>query len=207
MGAARRRDTVDRHECRGMRDVDIRRQLRVELGREYGDDPNTLIVDELGVEEGSFRVDVAVVNGSLHGYEIKSAIDTLVRLPGQLASYGRVFELMTLVASRRHADAASGLVPSWWGVVIADAEDEAVVLTEERAPSPNPSVDPYAVAQLLWRDEALELLKERGLARGLRSKPRRELWVALAVGVERDDLCAVVRERLRRRRTWRADSP
>lgn len=198
---------MDRHECRGMRDVDIRRQLRAELGRQYADDPNTLIVDELGVDEGSFRVDVAVVNGALHGYEIKSAADTLVRLPGQLASYGRVFELMTLVASRRHVDAAYDLVPPWWGVVVANVEDDAVLLTEERAPTQNPSVDPYALAQLLWRDEALELLEERQLARGLRSKPRRELWAALAAGLEPDDLCAAVRERLRSRRTWRADSP
>jgi hypothetical protein len=34
--------------------------------------PTTLVVDELGLEHGKCRADIAVINGHLIGYEIKS---------------------------------------------------------------------------------------------------------------------------------------
>lgn len=191
-----------------MRDIDIRRALREQLERDYGDDPATLLVDELGVDEGSFRIDVALVNGAFQGFEIKSPRDTLVRLPAQARAYGRVFDALTLLVTARHLDSALELLPEWWGVIIADHREGKVELAEHRGPTSNPGVDPYAIAQLLWRGEALEVLEEHGLARGRRRKPRRELWATLATELPSDRLGAIVRERLRARRSWRpAPSP
>ncbi len=61
-----------------------------------------------------------------------------------------------------------------------------------------------AVAALLWRDEALALLKARGRARGLRSKPRRDLYRALVESVTPTAVRRCVREALKTRTTWRA---
>jgi len=36
---------------------------------------------------GASRIDRAVVNGSVHGYEIKSETDDLTRLPAQARAY------------------------------------------------------------------------------------------------------------------------
>ena len=59
-----------------MRDVDIRRALRTRV-RDSDDMKEALVVDELGLCQGRARIDLAVVNSSLHGYEIKSERDTL----------------------------------------------------------------------------------------------------------------------------------
>ena len=58
------------------------RHLRQHIARE-----DVLIIDELGLAHAQSRIDLAVFNGHLHGYEIKSAGDTLERLPRQLSFY------------------------------------------------------------------------------------------------------------------------
>lgn len=186
-----------------MRDVDIRLQLRLELDRQHRNDPGTLIVPELGICEGAVRIDMAVVNGLLAGYEIKSASDTLERLPAQAEAYSRVFDQVTIVAAGDHFGALGGMVPDWWGITRALPTPTGVVLEPVRASGTNPDVDPFAVVQLLWRDEALDLLVRLGLARGLKGKPRRLLWSRLARALALDDLRRLVRDQLRTRDSWR----
>ncbi|SRR6266540_1966504 len=188
-----------------MRDADVRSALRATVLARHLSDPATLVIDELGLESGVVRVDIAVVNGRLHGYEIKSDADTLERLPAQVEGYGRVFDRVTLVVGSRHAAAAQRLVPKWWGVYVAE-EDAAgrVRFRAARRERANPGLDLHAVAALLWRDEALALLKARGRARGLRSKPRRDLYRALVESVTPTALRRCVREALKTRTTWRA---
>jgi hypothetical protein len=64
-----------------VRDRDVRQALHRKVLKEHHGDANTLVVDELGLRHGTCRVDIAVVNGFIHGYEIKSDADTLERLP------------------------------------------------------------------------------------------------------------------------------
>jgi hypothetical protein len=64
-------------------------------------------------------------------------------------------------------------------------------------------VDPRAVAQLLWRDEALAALKLRNLSKGALSKPRKVLWDRLVENVPAPELCAIVRNQLLTRPQWR----
>src|SRR5690242_4147837 len=73
-----------------MLDRDIRKALRERLVAEHG--PEALIVDEFALCEGLVRADVCLVNGALSGFEIKSAADSLGRLPAQIAGYSRVFD-------------------------------------------------------------------------------------------------------------------
>lgn len=189
-----------------MRDHDVRTALREHLTAEHAADmATTLLIDELGLC-GETRVDMAVVNGSLSGYELKSARDNLDRLPGQVETYGRVLDYVYLVVADNHLDQARRIVPPWWGVVVAKAGQNGVVLKQRRKARRNPSVDPYSVAQLLWREEALALLTARGLDRGYRAKPRHLLWQRIAEHLELDDLRNSVRETLRARRGWR-ESP
>lgn len=187
-----------------MREHEIRRALRERLEEEFLSEPGTLIIDELGIEEGTARVDLAVVNGELHAFELKSRADTLVRLPAQADAYGRVFDRVSLVVSERHARKAVAGLPEWWGLIVV-ADDGSRSLAQRRSAQTNPGIEPFAVAQLLWRDEALAALESRGLAERRRSKPRRELWRALAEEVPLSELQQLVRDALRGRRTWRAD--
>ncbi len=108
------------------------------------------------MRHGAARVDVAVVNGSLHGYELKSDSDSLGRLARQAHVYSSVLDRVTLVAGRRHLEEAMGLVPYWWGVQVAEMKPRGSVLfSSVRRARKNPSQDPVSVAKLLWREEAL----------------------------------------------------
>jgi hypothetical protein len=190
-----------------MRDRDIRSALHDQLARRYRDDPETLVLDELGVLRGSCRIDVAVINGTLHGFEIKSEEDTLARLPAQADAYSSVFDEVTIVGSERHLGAVEALVPDWWSIVVAvRATRTRITLEQVRDGEPNPSPDAHAIAQLLWRDETLTALEGLGLARGLRSKPRAVLAYALADAMPVADLGEFVRRQLRGRTDWRAAS-
>jgi hypothetical protein len=80
-----------------MRDRDVRAAVLRKLAAVYGNDANTRIVQEMGVCSGSVRIDIAVINSELWGYELKSERDTLERLPSQAKLYNRVFDRVTLV--------------------------------------------------------------------------------------------------------------
>ena len=191
-----------------MRDMDVRKTLHALLNRTHAGDPDTLILDEVGLCQGHVRVDVAVVNGALTGYEIKSDRDTLDRLPGQVEAYSKVLDYAALVVGEEHAGHIHSVIPAWWGVLVATSRpDGAVVLAEVAPPRVNPSPDPYAIAQLLWRPEALAALEARGLDQGVRSKPRRYLWARLAEQVPLAELRELVRSALKAREGWLSDSP
>lgn len=188
-----------------MRDPDIRLALLTYLRDLHAGDPDTLVVEEVTVCHGSSRVDLAVVNGSLHGFEIKSQHDTLSRLQSQLRDYGCVFETVTLVIGVKHLTGILGGLPSWCGIILAHRVEGLVTLEPFREPTRNLHRDPYSLAQLLWRDEALAVLERHGCDRGVRSKPRVALWTRLAESLSLEDLGREVREALRARgETWRS---
>lgn len=188
------------------RDIDIRNVLHRELEQEFSRDPDTLILDELGLCQGEARVDIAVVNGSIHGYEIKSESDNLERLPNQIDIYSKVLDWVTIITAGRHLDGIYELTPEWWGIQQTQQFDENIInLVSVRDPQPNPKVDAYSLAQLLWRDEALQLLKQFGFEKGYLSKGRREIWKRLAESLPIDELRFHVRQVLKSRANWRVD--
>jgi hypothetical protein len=186
-----------------MRDRDVRAALLSQLQQTYAEDADTRIVEEMGIWSGSVRIDVAVINGELSGFELKSDRDTLERLPFQAELYGAVFDRITLVVGTRHHEPAAAMVPQWWGITVAvEAEDKTVRLREVRAAGRNPSVDPYLLAQLLWKDEAIELLERVGAAKGMRSRRVKEIHQRVAAVLSSDELAGAVRTMLKRRREW-----
>lgn len=185
------------------RDSDIRSALyETELAR-YEASSDSRVLHEMGICQGEFRIDVAVVNGALHGYEIKSDRDTLVRLSAQSAAYGRVFDTVTLVVGTSHLQAALAVVPEWWRVLAAAAGAGGSTLRAVRTGGCNPAPDPLAVAQLLWRDELIAILEQCQAPRKLLRRPKWELWPALVSLLEPEELGARVRTALKQRQRWR----
>lgn len=187
-------------------DSDIRKAL-VNLLRSMPDfmSDDTLVIHELDVCGGVSRIDLAVINGKLHGFEIKSERDNLERLPLQMENYNRIFNTMTIVTTHKHIDGVMSIIPDWWGVVIAEDSDNDVSLYVEHEPSFNPNIDKFRLAQLLWRDELLELLVEKlGSTKGLRSKTRRELARLVSQYLDLDELESSVRITLKGRPDWKA---
>jgi hypothetical protein len=191
-----------------MNDHQLRRALKSKVLAPYAKDPETRIVDELGLRHGLARVDIAVVNGLIHGYELKSDKDNLKRLPHQVTIYSSVLDKVTLVVGSRHADDATKLVPGWWGIITATMGPRGgFEFTDVRRACNNPSVDPLSVSKLLWRNEALTLLDELSEADCVRHRPRAFIYAHLAAIAD----CALIRERVRYqlkvRTDWRPVSP
>jgi hypothetical protein len=88
------------------RDADIRSVLVAELKQRFSDPSHDLILEEFGCKTA--RIDIAVVNGALHGFEIKSDSDSLARLAGQAEQYGRVFDFVTLICVEGYSLQPSG---------------------------------------------------------------------------------------------------
>jgi hypothetical protein len=189
-------------------DRDIRTGLHRELERAHRRYANeTLFIDELGLCQGNARIDLAVVNGSLSGYEIKSERDTLQRLPHQVEVYSKALDYVTIVASESHIDKTIGLIPQWWGVLATLSQQGDISFRLVRQPQANPSVDPYSVAQLLWRPEVVTILRGLGVKKGVAGKSRRVLWRTLAETLPIDQLRDCVRHTLKVRERWRSDQP
>jgi hypothetical protein len=155
---------------------------------------------------GDARVDLAVVNGTIHGYELKSDMDSLYRLREQMRIYNSVLDHMTLVVGKTHLRDAINIIPEWWGVTIAKfaSSEHTVSFYHIRDAEENPEKDSIAIANLLWREEALEILDEWGVADGLRSKPRSAIYQRLVEILDQNELRAKVRERLFVRGDWRS---
>jgi len=185
-----------------MRDADVRGAVRCRLAAVHYGDSNTRIVEEMGVWSSSVRIDIAIINGELTGIELKSDRDTLGRLPLQADLYSRVFDRVELVAGARHVQKAMSFVPDWWKITIATMTDGCVELADARPGSANPAPDPYLVAQLLWKNEAIEVLESFGLAVGWRSKRIKLLHERLAAELPFTVLSESVRLALKRRDGW-----
>ncbi|WP_375090929.1 sce7726 family protein [Peribacillus sp. RS7] len=189
-----------------LKDIDIREALISELLSRYFDDQDTKIVNEMGVLHGQSRVDVAVINGILHGYEIKSESDTLIRLPSQIQDYSQVFDRMTIVVQRNYLDQVRSIIPKWWGIILVTRYAGDIKLREVRKGRINNSVNPYSLSHLLWRNEALEILKEKGLQKGYLSKPRHDLYKKICSSITLEEIKIIVNQRLKLRENWKVHS-
>lgn len=189
-----------------MRDRDVRAALLDEIHQHFSHDESIRVFSELGVSSGRSRIDIAIVNGALHGIEIKSERDTLERLPAQIKAYSKVFDTITLVVGENHLAHAQVLVPDWWGIRIARYSDSIMAFEEVRAATQNVQQDGYALAELLWREEALCLLENHDLATGMYYKPRKAIWQKIANEISLRDLLEFVKITLKTRADWRPDS-
>lgn len=182
-----------------VRDPEIRIALLKELRRRRILRGKTVVVQELGLRRSDAVVDVAVVNGSLNGFEIKSDADTLRRLARQAEIYGQILDRVTLVVGQQHLDAARRAIPKWWGLMVVRVQDEVPMLTTVRAGRENPARQVRALVELLWLDEARALLAKRDALRGYRTKPRDAVWDRLCEVYSLDEIASEVRRRLKAR--------
>jgi hypothetical protein len=186
-----------------MHDSDVRSAVLGWLVAKFAGDPRTRIVEEMGIWSGTVRIDVAVINGELHGFELKSARDTLARLEHQASLYSQVFDRVTLVAAQSHLDKAFKQIPNWWGVacVTMPANKEPSLRFVRRARR-NPQPEPIQLARLLWRAEAIDVLGKHGLSRGFKSAPAEKLALRLAECLTLRQLAQEVRDTLKSRVGW-----
>ena len=180
-------------------DAEIRRALRSRLLVKHADEADTVVIEELGVCRGQVRIDLAVVNGLFHGYEIKSDRDSLRRLDGQFDLYSKVLDRATIVVGDRHLTETSNIVPRWWGVLLVESGLKGPRFKTVRRGRNNPRRDPRSLVELLWLDDAIALLTRRDVARGVRGKPRRMVWDRVCEHFGVHEIAASVRAQLKAR--------
>jgi len=188
------------------RDIDIRNFLNSVILKKYKNDPDTKIINEFDICRGDTRIDVAVINGIITGYEIKSDSDTLKRLPNQIELYSKVFDKVTIISGKVYIDKIINLVPKWWGVIeITCNKSEIKDSIKIRKAEHNKFIDAYYVSQLLWKNEALELLEEYNLSKGLSNKTIKILWEKISNNIPLEKIQEFVRFKLKNRLNWRVD--
>lgn len=152
--------------------------------------------EELSVRGG--RVDMARIGSRLEGFEIKSDFDNLSRLPRQVEAFSAFFDSMTLVVGERLICEALNAVPRWWGLQVASNTASGEVLFRElRACSQNPVQSAGALAQMLWRTEAAQALKQLSGVEPRKSWTSRQLHERISIGVPVERLRGFVIDRLR----------
>jgi hypothetical protein len=176
-----------------MLDRDIRPPLRKALRSWHRD---AVLVEEMPLCRKG-RADVAVVNCSLWGYEIKSERDSLNRLPLQIANYDAVFDYSTVVAAERHIRYAKRVVPRHWGIRVLGGASEEPSFEVIRDPKRNAHTSPEAIVRLLWKTEVLRILRAKGIGLGSQT-PILQLWDALS-DLPQCELSFAVREALKLR--------
>ena len=182
-------------------ELEIRSAVHEAVGRDASSD--RLVIDEFVVGERG-RIDIAVISDHLVGYELKSDLDTLNRLPRQMEVFGDVFHYCTLVVTSRHLPKARQVLRRGWGLAVVDrTDDDTLAYRQVRQPRAIKTVRKLALVELLWRDEALRALDALGLADGYRTKAKHILWERLATSVELDDLRKIVTTTLTARQGWR----
>lgn len=178
-------------------DAIIRKAVRTRLALAHAGD-DAVIVDELKVSRGSSRMDVAVINGRIEGYEIKSDKDTLDRLTHQVRLFGMVADRMTLVVGHRHLEKARSMVPDWWSILTPsfDGPNEMALEVTQRGRL-NRAWDKRAVLEALERHELVAILEEHGLDKGYRSAGYSDLVGRVATCLPRKKVALSVKRMLK----------
>ncbi len=195
-----------------LRDSHIRLVLLRELKTRFPDKRHDLILQEFGCN--SARIDIAVVNGALYGFEIKSDCDSLERLGTQVSEYSGIFDYVTLVSGKKLFESARRKIPTWWGISVALRENDSVHILEMRKPKKNPAPDSFSLAEMLWKCETILCLRRSGFKQFSAKQPVDELRAEIARLLPVDDLAAEVRAAIKKRggsgfewlRTQRGDS-
>lgn len=182
----------------------IRAALRRKKLRHHEADDDVLIIDELGLAHARSRIDLAVLNGCLHGYEIKSERDTLDRLTRQLDVYRQTLGRLTYVCSTRHIEHTIDQVPVWCGIMeAARGKRGAVNFKTLRRSALNPELDTRMLAHLLWHSEAANLLAAHGASKKDLRQPRAALYEMIASKFSTKEVTAAIKAAMRSREGWR----
>lgn len=120
----------------------------------YNKNPNSSV-------DTSYRADLALANGRLVGFEIKSEKDTLKRWESQKWAYTNVFDEVWLCIHAKHIQEALTNTPKHIGIILADNFGNFTIV--RKAVSNHGLNNIYDLSGLLWREELDELLKKHSI--------------------------------------------
>jgi hypothetical protein len=186
-----------------MLDFHIRKKLRKHLHFLNKDIKDTIIVDEFDLCQGHSRIDMAVVNGTIHGYEIKSESDNLNRLPNQIEYYNKSLEKVTIVTTPTHLKKVIEKVPKWWGIIVTTKKKIKINIEDYRIASNNPSPDNSSLLSFLWKKELIYITEKFELI-SKKNLNRQTIREIISLNLCQDEITYEVREALKSRKNWRS---
>lgn len=186
-----------------MLDRDIRKVIKSSILKDPLFDSQSKIVDELKICNGRTISDVALINGCLSGFEIKSERDNLSRLSEQITNYNKVFDFVTVVTNHKHLTNVSMEIPKWWGIWLVQTNDNVPVKIEVRPAEANKQTDPFSIAQFLWKEELVDLIIRRGLNLSMKNKRKWLVWEYISEELNLVELQEEVRSYLKNRVDWK----
>lgn len=184
-----------------LKDCDIRNIFIEEL-KKNNPQYDLRIIEEMAVCDGDARVDIAVINDILHGYEIKSDADTLERLSLQQKCYDRTFDKISIIVGEKFKDKIDSYIPEHWGIFVITKNNNKFKIRRKRPAKINKNIDASALLELLWKEEIVSLLKNAGI-KGLSGKNRRILRKIAEENISLIQIKDFTRKTLKNRKNWR----
>ncbi len=161
------------------------------------------VIEELDLCQGAARIDIAIINGSTWGIEIKGETDNLRRLSNQIQVYNKVFDYIEIACTSNHLKAVSNMIPKHWGILSVTQTESEISCSQLRQPSKNKLKEKTAVVQLLWKCESLKFLDSFYSSKGFNSKNRSAIWSRIVELSEDSEFYDYVNNCLRNRQDWR----
>lgn len=135
--------------------------IKYYLARERIPQRNAITAFEIGVLNS--RVDLGTINDRSYAYEIKTALDSLAKLPRQLADYSTVFEFVTVVAHERHCPHILSSIPEHCGIRSYHHTADGIRFSLVRKATRSPLLHAMSQIRCLTSQELRGLLRETGV--------------------------------------------
>ncbi|MDR3026603.1 MULTISPECIES: sce7726 family protein [Chryseobacterium] len=190
-----------------MKDIDIRNSLKSSILSQYTNDSGSLVIDEFNVSLGIVRADIAVINGVMHAYEIKSEKDNLKRLENQLQEYYKFFEYVTVVTCEKYLNKVLEQFSDKCGVIVALKKNNLITFKKIRRAKKNKCFDKISLVKALWKEEIIDILESiKYNKKGFKSKSKPLLYQIMMDEFNESELLHLVKNKLKERTTWKAGS-
>ena len=121
------------------------------------------ILNEVTISDGLARPDLIAIYSYSHCYEIKGDNDQIQRIVKQYAHYQSSFKKNILVTTQKHLKKALGLIPNFWGIIVAMNENEIIKFKYVRKSSHNPFYRKDIASKILWKSEMQQLLEKKDI--------------------------------------------
>lgn len=100
----------------------------------------TVVISEFPVDDFARRADLVLISRDMQAFEIKSEADSLIRLQGQVGTYLRFFDKVTIVVAPKHANHVLETMPPEVAVwVVQDKQSFKVLRRGNKVPVRNRS--------------------------------------------------------------------
>lgn len=167
---------------------------------------NDILINELGfwnrdpesTVDCSFRADLALANGRLVGFEIKSQKDSLKRWESQMTAYSNVFDEIWLCSHGKHLHRALDITDKHIGVLVVDDSGSISVV---RYASKNKKLNFYDLSGLLWKDELLAFASLNKIEEVKSRMTKNEIRDILSTNSNLEDLKLYVLQKLKERKS------